>query len=162
MTTVTVTTELEAPADTIWTVVQTTEAFEHVTRGLVSLPAIRELDEFREGATVSGPLRLFGVLPISRHRITIDEIDTTRRRLRTREGGGLLRSWVHDIEVDDDPSGRPDHCCYTDRIEIDARWATPAVAVFARVFYRLRQRRWRALARVLGATTRVGPLAADH
>lgn len=162
MTTVTVTTDLEAPADTVWATVQTTEAFEHVTRGLVSLPAIRDLDQFREGATISGTLRLFGVIPISRHRITLDQVDPVRRRLRTIEGGGLIRSWIHDIEVDDDPNGRPDHCRYTDRIEIDARWATPAVAAFARVFYRLRQRRWRALARVLGATTCVGRPAADH
>lgn len=97
----TITTELQAPANTIWATVQTAEAFEHVTRGLVSLPAIADLGEFREGATVSGPLRLFGVLPISRHRVTLDEIDTVRRRLRTREGGGLLRAWIHDIEYAD-------------------------------------------------------------
>lgn len=150
MTTVTVTTDLEAPADTVWAAVQTAEAFEHITRGLVSFPALRELGAFREGASASGPLRMLG-LPFGRYRITIDEIDHDRRRLRTREGGGLVRSWVHDIEVDHHPAGDTGRCRYTDRIDIDAGWLTPAVAAFAHGFYRIRQRRWRALARVLGA-----------
>jgi hypothetical protein len=38
-----------------------------------------------------------------------------------------------------------------DRIEIDAGVMTPLVAGFAAIFYRYRQRRWRALAPVLAA-----------
>ena len=41
-------------------------------------------------------------------------------------------------------------CLYRDRIEIEAGFLTPFVGLYARWFYRTRQRRWRALARRLG------------
>lgn len=34
---------------------------------------------------------------------------------------------------------------YTDEIEIQAGWLTPVIWLFAHVFYRHRQRRWKAL-----------------
>jgi hypothetical protein len=157
MSVVTVSTTLLAPADVVWDVVQAPEAFRYVTRGLVSFPAADGVSTWQEGETVSGPLRLFGVLPVSRHHITLTELDPVRRRLRTHEHGGLIRAWIHDIEVDDHPSGRSDRCRYTDRIDIDAGWATVGVAAFARVFYRIRQSRWRRVARLLAATRRTTP-----
>ena len=41
-------------------------------------------------------------------------------------------------------------CLYRDRIAIEAGFLTPFVGLYARWFYRTRQRRWRALARRLG------------
>jgi len=63
-----------------------------------------------------------------------------------RESGGLIRRWNHDIIVVASDDSR---CNYRDRIDIDAGIFTPAVVLYARWFYRTRQRRWRELARVL-------------
>jgi hypothetical protein len=63
--------------------------------------------------------------------------------LSSRERGGLLTRWNHDIVVTPLDAGR---CRYRDRIDIDAGMFTPLVVMYARWFYRMRQRRWRALA----------------
>lgn len=142
-------TTLSAPAGAIWNAVKTPAAFRRVTRGLLVMPAIRDRhDEWREGETVVGWVFLFGILPFSRHHLHVARVDDAARRLSSREFGGLLKSWNHDIEVVpvDDVS-----CRYLDRIEIDAGIVTPLVIVYARWFYRMRQRRWRALAKGLGS-----------
>lgn len=65
------------------------------------------------------------------------------------EEGGFIRTWRHTltaVPIDDR------RCLYEDRIEIDAWILTPAVAAFAEVFYRYRQRRWERLAGLLRTT----------
>lgn len=142
--TVTRTTDLGAPASAVWAAVRTPAAFRTVTRGLLRyLPAEGRQADWREGETVTGWLWLFGVLPLSRHTIRFASIDAARFILTSDEHGGPIRSWVHDIELEplDDHRTR-----YTDRVTIDAGWATLPVAAFAWVFYRIRQARWRRLA----------------
>ena len=138
-------TRLEAPADAVWRAVTTPEAFRTVTRGLLAVPVLRfRSGEWREGETVVGWVFLFGVIPFSRHHLHIERIDGTARVLSSREHGGLIRTWNHDIVVTplDETS-----CTYRDRIELRAGVVTPLIALWARWFYRMRQRRWRALAK---------------
>lgn len=153
MSTVTVTTVLDAPPHAIWRAVTTPAGFRFVTRGLVDLAGIDEHEHavWEPGITVAGRLRVLGV-PFSNHRITLESIDHERRRLQSDEGGGPIRSWRHLIEVQA-IDGDETRCRYTDTIEIRAGVLTPAIAGFAHVFYRLRQRRWRRLAPVLAALT---------
>ena len=140
-------TRLEASADAVWAAVKTPAAFRTVTRWLLVMPVIGgRADEWREGETVVGWVFLFGVVPFSRHHLQIAAIDESTLTLSSREHGGLLRSWNHDIEVTPIDDAQ---CTYRDRIEIDAGILTPLVAVYARWFYRMRQRRWRALAKGL-------------
>jgi hypothetical protein len=152
MRTVTVSTDLDAPADAVFAAVGTPGAFRLVTAGLVRLGGLAERDEpWQEGETVVGTLWLLGVVPFSRHRLRVEVLDPERRLLRSDEGGGAIRSWRHDITVE--PTG-PQRCHYRDVIAIDAGPLTPLVAAFAEVFYRARQRRWRRLAPVLAAVAR--------
>ena len=101
---------------------------------------------WRAVKTVAGWVFLFGVIPFSRHTLHVQSIDDAAMTLSSREGGGLLRRWNHDIIVTATGNSR---CNYRDRIDIDAGVFTPLVLLYARWFYRTRQRRWRALARVL-------------
>jgi len=55
--------------------------------------------------------------------------------------GALVARWDHLIEIVPEAAGTR----YTDTVTIEAGWRTPFVAVFARVFYAHRQRRWRGL-----------------
>jgi hypothetical protein len=73
-------------------------------------------------------------------------IDDAAMTLSSRESGGLLRRWNHDIIVTASGDSR---CNYRDSIDIDAGVFTPLVVLYANWFYRIRQRRWRAFARVL-------------
>lgn len=140
-------TSLDAPADAVWAAVKTPAAFRSVTRRLLVMPAIRRRqDEWREGETVVGWVFLFGFLPFSRHHLHIVSIDESTRTLSSREFGGLITMWNHDIEVVPIDAAA---CDYRDRIEVNAGILTPVIVLYARWFYRMRQRRWRALAKGL-------------
>lgn len=138
---------LEASADAVWAAVMTPAAFRRVTRGLIRMPVLGDrVDGWREGETVIGWVFLFGIIPFSRHRLHISGIDDTSRTLSSREKGGVVRRWDHDIIVTP-VDGRS--CSYRDRIRIEAGLFTPLVTLYARWFYSVRQRRWRVLAREL-------------
>jgi hypothetical protein len=144
MAVVDVSTSLDAPADVVWAAVKTPAAFRRVTRRLLAMPAIRgRQDDWREGETVVGWVFLFGFLPFARHHLHIASIDESTRTLSSREFGGLITTWNHDIEITRIDAAT---CRYRDRIAIQAGILTPAIVVYARCFYRMRQRRWRALA----------------
>lgn len=151
MRTVSVTTTLDAPADVVWTALGSPAAFVHVARGMLRFPAAeRHGRRWSVGDEVRGWTWLFGVIPWSRHRLAVVEIDHAAHRFRSDESGGAVRAWRHLIEVDPLDG---DRCVYRDEIEIEAGALTRPVAWFAHVFYRYRQRRWRAVAPLLAATT---------
>jgi hypothetical protein len=136
--------DLPAPAGAVFAAVRTPAAFRIVTRGLIRLTGLAGRDEpWREGESDRGVLLLFGVIPVSVHRITAESIDPDARVLQSDESGGLIRSWRHRITVApiDERSSR-----YEDLIEIDAGIVTPFIAI--------RQRRWRELADVLAEADR--------
>jgi ligand-binding SRPBCC domain-containing protein len=138
---------LDAPADSVWAAVRTPAAFRTVTRRLLVMPAIADRhNDWCEGETVVGWVFLFGFLPFSRHHLHVARIDESTRTLSSREFGGVITTWNHDIEVTPIDAAS---CRYCDRIEIHAGILTSAIVVYARWFYRMRQRRWRALARGL-------------
>lgn len=140
-------TVLEASADAVWAAVKTPAAFRRVTRGILAMPVIGgRQDDWREGETVVGWVFLFGFLPFSRHHLHVAGIDESKRVLSSREHGGLISAWNHDIEVLPIDAVT---CRYRDRIEIEAGIVTTLVVLYARWFYRTRQRRWRALAKQL-------------
>lgn len=157
MSTVIERTDLDAPADLVWSALSSPAAFVLVANGMIRFPAAeRARGPWRDGDVVEGWTFLFGALPWARHHLRVHAIDATSRSRESREHGGLVRRWDHTIVVT--PLGER-RCRYEDRIEIDAGPLTPAVAAFARVFYRYRQRNWRQLARLLDtvdAATRAG------
>lgn len=165
MRTVTVSTTLDAPADVVWPATTTPHAFVHVAKGMIRFPAAERLDRpMRVGEEIRGWTFLFGVVPFSVHRLSIESIDDQSGTIISNEGGGMIRTWRHELATT--PLGE-DRCRYVDRINIDAGPMTPIVAGFAAVFYRYRQRRWRALAPLLAATAlatprRPAPLSSDE
>lgn len=96
------------------------------------------------GTHVDLKLKLFGVLPMSRHSIEIVEADPAGGWARTREHSATMKVWNHELSVE--PLG-DSACRYTDEIEMDAGAATPVAALFAKGFYAWRHLRWRRLVR---------------
>ena len=143
-------TVLDAPPDLVWAAVCTPQAFRFVTRGLLDWRPVRHRREpWHEGDEAVGWLLIGGVLPFSRHRIRIAELDGHHRVLRSEESGGVVRSWRHEIVVEPVQGGRSR---YTDVVRIDAGALTPLVVVFAKWLYLVRQRRWRVLAQLLASS----------
>jgi len=102
-----------------------------------------ELDgEWIVGKTYVVHLSAFGFLPLGRHRIKIVTIDKATNTIESQESGSLARVWNHTIHFQ--PSGA-EQLRYTDQIEIKAGALTVLIWAFAHLFYRHRQRRWKAL-----------------
>jgi hypothetical protein len=100
-------------------------------------------DEWRPGTYWVG-LRLFGWLPFGRQAVVIS-FPPVESGFCVRDAGHsrLIAQWDHVITITEvDGQVR-----YRDTVEIRAGALTPVVWAFAQVFYRHRQRRWRALAR---------------
>lgn len=150
MRTITLSTRLDAPAHVVLDGARTPAVFRFVVRGLLSMPDLDAREApFVAGEEITSRLRLLGVVPFSRHHLRVVELDLDGGLLRTHERGGLLRTWDHDVVVEPIDERT---CRYTDTVRLDAGALTPLVAAAARGFYRIRQRRWRALAPVLAAT----------
>jgi len=142
-----ISTELEAPAETIWALLKRTETLLYVTRGVLGLPAAKRWPaDWRVGDEARGRLWFFHVIPGWEHRIRPVAVDESRRELLTNEQGGIVKVWNHRLWVEPLPGGRSR---YTDEIAIEAGLWTPPVWAIAHLFYRYRQARWRGLARVL-------------
>lgn len=92
------------------------------------------------------PLKLYFLkfIPLGRHTIQLVKVDRDQKLISSRESGLLAKVWNHDIFFQEIEPGL---VSYTDEIEIRAGWLTPLIWLFAHVFYRHRQRRWKVLLR---------------
>lgn len=88
-------------------------------------------------------MRLLGILPLGRQAIVISYPPSAGFALRDNGHSRWMRRWDHLIALESHPQG----CVYRDRLSIDAGVFTLPVWLFAQVFYRYRQYRWRRLAR---------------
>ncbi len=143
---VSVSTKLDAPADLVWETLKKTELLLYVMRPLLTVRG--DLPKSCRDAQVVRieRLMLFGVVPLWGHEIHIVRFDDEKREATTSERGGPITKWEHSIKVE--PLSEAS-CRYTDEIDVEAGRLTPLVRLFAELFYRYRQARWRALARVL-------------
>lgn len=136
-------TELPTTADAVWQAMQHAGSFLYVVRGLFGLPALTgRTTPFREGEQGSGWILAFHLIPAWRHTIQLVELDDDTRTMRSREHGGVLRSWRHTLHVE--PTGEQS-CVYSDTIEVDAGPLTGLVARMTVGIFRYRQRRWHRL-----------------
>ena len=142
-----ISTPLEAPADRIWSTLQNTESLRYVARPLLCFRGNLPRRWPKDGETVHlERMILLCVIPAWSHELRIVHIDDTEREILTNEHGGPVSEWNHRIKVEPLSERR---CLYTDELEVHAGTLTPLIWLFAHLFYRYRQMRWRSLARVL-------------
>lgn len=93
-------------------------------------------------------MKLFGVIPISSQTIVIEKIKVTSPNefiLRDNGYSSLINTWDHWIFIR--KTKKENLVRYIDRIEIKAGILTIFIVIFASVFYRWRQFRWKKLIR---------------
>lgn len=100
--------------------------------------------EWQVGPSYALRLYFLKFIPLGRHTIQLLEIDKVANTISSRESGLLAPVWNHHISFH---AIAPGKVRYTDEIEIKAGWLTPAIWLFAQLFYRHRQRRWKTLLR---------------
>jgi len=127
------------PAHRAWSAVKESRTLIFVTKGLLAFegnfPAI-----WQEGKKQTAQLRFFGVIPGWQHTLYFRAICDETHQLSTEEGGGLVSIWNHVIKITKIDG---QHCRYRDEIDIDAGMLSPFVWLYAHLFYRYRQWRWR-------------------
>lgn len=146
-------TPLSAPPEWVAAQLQSTAVFRHITAPLIQFHPARgtEWPTHWAPGELALHMRLLGVLPMGPQNVRISIEPAAQSggwpTLRDNGEGVLMRHWDHRITLQPLPDGRT---LYTDDIEVVARhlpWLmTPLSTLFAQVFYRHRQRRWRQLA----------------
>jgi ligand-binding SRPBCC domain-containing protein len=140
-------TELAAPPERVWETLKRVETLRYLTRGLLGFQPLGPVpDELAPGDVIRVRLMFFHVIPGWAHEIRIVAVDEEARRIETTEHGGSVKTWNHVLSVEPAADGRTR---YTDTIAVDAGALTRVVWVYANLFYRYRQWRWRRLARML-------------
>ena len=134
-------TELPIDADSAWALVKRADTFLFVTRPLLGVQG--DLPEtLEEGESIELRLKLLNTIPTNRHTIRLIEMSDATRTARTREHGGVLKTWNHTIHVE--PLTETT-CRYYDSIDLDAGALTPIAVTIANAFFGHRQRRWHKL-----------------
>ena len=85
-------------------------------------------------------------LYIGKHSICIKKINYAKKRIISNESGFLVKTWNHIICVRNHIKGKS---IYTDDVEIHAGILTPLIWLFANLFYRHRQKKWKKIAEKL-------------
>lgn len=85
---------------------------------------------------------LFKIIPMGLHRIQLVKIDGKNKQISSMETGKIAKVWNHTIIIEKDTDG---NARYTDIVEIKAGVVTFFVYLFAQLFYRHRQRKWKNL-----------------
>ena len=87
-------------------------------------------------------LYLFGLVPFGKQAIVIT-MPLTKNSFALRDAGhsSIIKTWDHVITIRQVPHG----ITYRDQVEVKAGLLTAFIWMFAQLFYRHRQRRWRAL-----------------
>lgn len=155
MTTVYTETLLDAPAELVWYEVQTFKLLQEVAWPVVRLAPVRGAvlpEQWSCGSTIGCRMYLFGVIPLGVQTIEFVRIDQETFEIQSHESSALVSRWDHLIRIVSEGT----QARYSDEVVIDAGWLTPVVTLFARLFYRHRQRRWQAVAKRLSAANLAG------
>ena len=129
----------------MWEELQKISSLMHVASPILTFMP-QEGDSLPEKWSVGTDYRLklsfFGIVPLGDHIIRLVELNEKEHRIVSHESGRLTKVWNHTIRfkaIDDQ------RVAYTDEIEIKAGLLTVFIWLFAQLFYRHRQNKWKKL-----------------
>ena len=137
------TTLLQAGKSEVFQRLQKLETLQHVAAPYATFIPIDGNQEilWRKGSTFSFRFYLFGIVSFGIHTIHVLSCDE-ESGISTEERNKHVHVWNLRIYLESSDQAR---MRYTDEVEIGAGWKTPFVALWAKVFYTHRQRKWRKL-----------------
>lgn len=140
-----ITSTFEYTENDFWKKIIEPKSLQYVASPILSFHPIAGEDlgaEWVTNKTYKLMLRLFRIIPLGFHHIKVITIDRVSNTVVTNESGLLAPVWNHTVIFSQIGQRK---LRYTDEIEIGAGMLTPAVWLFAHLFYRHRQRRWKRL-----------------
>ena len=127
-----------ADARTVWARLGELRTLQEIARPYAAFEPLDDCAVWYEGGTFRLRLKLFCLFPLGVHTVQVLRWDERTHTVLTHEGNPFVPLWNHEITIV--PQGRT--CRYTDRVTMGAGWRTPLVGLWARCFYRHRQKRW--------------------
>ena len=142
--TITITSELHAPADVIWERLGQVETLQKIARPFAYFTPMNDTTQWQPGAMYCFGFRVFGLLPMGHHHINVVRWDKANWHIETHENDRIAKVWNHTIRLEPLTDQRTR---YTDIVELDAGTLTWLVKGWSILFYRHRQRGWKRLLR---------------
>jgi hypothetical protein len=147
-----ISTVLNSSADRVWDEVQKTNLLKYVAYPLLKFEPLTpiEFPAVWQSGKYLVKLKAFGCIPLGRQCIVISQPDSDSGpslgvyQIRDDGYGDIVTKWDHQITIRSTPGGLAQ---YTDRVEVRAGLLTPFIWLYAHIFYRYRQYRWRRLIR---------------
>lgn len=146
----TVSSEIPIDINTAWEKVQTSALLEFVIKGKLKFkPEGGYFPEiWKQGSTVKARMNFYAVIPFGGvHTLTVEKIDNKNNVIQSKEWDDFAKVWNHRISLrklcDSDIH-------YEDEIIIYGGLLTGIISLWAKSFYKHRQRRWQLVARECG------------
>ena len=140
-----ITTVINTQEKRMWNELQKTSSLIHVASPLLKFKpqdGCQLPEKWHVGKEYQLKLSFLGIIPLGRHFIKLIEINPEKKEIVSNEHGLLTKTWNHRIKTE--PIDRH-NITYMDEIEIKAGVLTFSIWLFAHVFYRHRQRKWKKL-----------------
>jgi hypothetical protein len=136
---------INANENTMWEALQRTSSLVYITSPFLNFKSLDERgipEIWDTGEKYAFRISAFYILPLGRHYILVKKIDSKKKEILSSESGTLTKEWNYLLLVEEIDENK---IKYTDDIEIKAGALTLFVWLFAHIFYRYRQRRWKKL-----------------
>ena len=91
-------------------------------------------------------LFIYGFVPFGKHRIILKKIDKNNGLIISKEQNNIVKIWNHKIKMEKKSEGLT---VYTDEVEIYAGIFTLFVAIWGKIFYKHRRKKWKKTVKIL-------------
>lgn len=144
----TVSSDIPMDINTAWEKVQTSALFEFVTKGRMKFkPFGGKFPEiWKQGDIVKTAMYAYGFIPlIGIHTIKFEKIDGKNKFIQSREWDWFAKVWDHKISMK--KLGNTS-ISYEDEVIIYGGLLTGFISLWAKSFYKYRQKRWQLVAKM--------------
>ena len=91
-------------------------------------------------------LYIYGFIPFGKHKIFLEKVDKGNKIIQSKECNKIVSIWDHKIIMEQNGENTIE---YTDEVDIYAGIITIFVALWAKMFYKHRQRKWEKISKIL-------------
>jgi hypothetical protein len=139
--------ELLIDIETAWDMLQTSKLLEFVCKPKIKFKPFGGSFPIRwnESDSVSTKMLIFGFIPFGgTHTLYFEKIDTENKILQTKEWDDAAKIWNHKISL---KKLTDNSIIYEDEVIIYGGLLTNFITIWAKSFYKHRQKRWQAIAK---------------
>lgn len=137
-----VSTVFDATTDMVWEKIVNPKVLQRISFPLLTFTPKSGTDFSQQwcvDSTHEVSLHLGGLIPLGSHSIRITKMNRIQNEIISKESGDLVKIWNHNIRFTQ-KGGCVEYC---DEVEIKAGIMTLPICLFANLFYRHRQRKWK-------------------